>query len=58
MPFERKYKDPYDLVPRAKIAWAMNSLPRIPKGAEGLFRRVEVIMFPEIAEEDRDPTLK
>jgi P4 family phage/plasmid primase-like protien len=55
---ERKYRDPYDLTPRAKIAWAMNELPRIPKGAEGLFRRVEVIRFPEIAEEDRDPSLK
>jgi putative DNA primase/helicase len=30
----------------------------MPKGAEGLFRRVEVIRFPEIAEEDRDPKLK
>jgi P4 family phage/plasmid primase-like protien len=55
---ERKYRDPYDLTPRAKIAWAMNDLPRIPKGAEGLFRRVEIIQFPSIAEEDRDPTLK
>jgi putative DNA primase/helicase len=55
---ERKFKDPYDLTPRAKIAWAMNELPRIPSGAEGLFRRVEVIGFPSIAEEERDPTLK
>jgi P4 family phage/plasmid primase-like protien len=55
---ERKYKDPYDLTPRAKIAWAMNELPRVPGGAEGLFRRIEVIRFPEIAKDDRDPTLK
>jgi P4 family phage/plasmid primase-like protien len=55
---ERKYRDPYDLVPRAKIAWAMNELPRIPSGAEGLFRRVEVIKFPEIPEKERDPALK
>jgi P4 family phage/plasmid primase-like protien len=55
---ERKFKDPYDLTPRAKIAWAMNELPRIPAGAEGLFRRVEVIRFPEIPEGDRDPALK
>ena len=55
---ERKFKDPYDLVPRAKIAWAMNELPRIPSGAEGLFRRVQVVEFPAIAEEDRDPTVK
>jgi len=40
------------------IAWAMNELPRIPTGAEALFRRVEVIRFPEIPEKDRDPTLK
>jgi P4 family phage/plasmid primase-like protien len=55
---EQKYRNPYDLTPRAKIAWALNELPRIPAGAEGLFRRVEVIRFPEIAEKDRDPTLK
>jgi P4 family phage/plasmid primase-like protien len=55
---ERKFKDPYDLTPRAKIAWAMNELPRIPAGAEGLFRRVEVIRFPEIPEKEREPTLK
>jgi len=55
---ERKYKDAYDLIPRAKIAWAMNEAPRIPSGAEGLFRRIEVISFPEIAPGDRDPTLK
>jgi putative DNA primase/helicase len=55
---ERKFKDPYDLIPRAKIAWAMNEVPRVPSGAEGLFRRVEVVPFPGIAEKDRDPTLK
>jgi putative DNA primase/helicase len=55
---ERKYQNPYDIVPRAKIVWAMNETPRIPSGAEGLFRRVEVIRLPEINKKDRDPTLK
>ena len=55
---ERKHRDPYDLTPRAKIAWAMNELPRIPSGAEGLFRRVEVIKFHEIPLEGRDPKVK
>jgi putative DNA primase/helicase len=55
---ERKYQNPYDIVPRAKIAWAMNETPRIPSGAEGLFRRVEVIRFPAIAKADRVPALK
>ncbi len=55
---ERKYHDPYDYVPKAKIAWAMNELPRVPAGAEGLFRRIEVVKFPEIAAADRDPDLK
>jgi len=55
---ERKHRDPYDLTPRAKIAWAMNELPRIPSGAEGLFRRVEVVKFPEIPPECRDPKVK
>jgi putative DNA primase/helicase len=55
---ERKHKDPYDIVPRAKIAWAMNELPRISPGAEGLFRRVEVVKFEAVPEEERDPALK
>jgi P4 family phage/plasmid primase-like protien len=55
---ERKYQNPYDIVPRAKIAWAMNETPRIPSGAEGLFRRVEVIKFTGISKSDRDPALK
>jgi putative DNA primase/helicase len=55
---ERKHRDPYDLTARAKIAWAMNELPRIPSGAEGLFRRVEVIKFNEIPLEGRDPKVK
>src|SRR4051812_3244932 len=55
---EKKYHDPYDLIPRAKIAWAMNEMPRVPSEAEGLFRRVLVAPFPGIAEKDRDPTLK
>jgi putative DNA primase/helicase len=55
---ERKHKDPYDIVPRAKICWAMNELPKIPPGAEGLFRRVEVVTFKAVPENERDPTLK
>jgi putative DNA primase/helicase len=55
---ERKYQNPYDIVPRAKIVWAMNETPRIPSGAEGLFRRVEVIKFAGIDKDDRDPKLK
>jgi putative DNA primase/helicase len=55
---ERKHKDPYEYIPSAKIAWAMNEMPRIPNSAEGLFRRVALIKFPEIPEKDRDPDLK
>ena len=55
---ERKYRDPYDIIPRAKIAWAMNDAPRIPSGAEGLFRRIEVVKFATIPKKERDPKLK
>ncbi len=38
---ERKYEHPYQIIPRAKILWAMNDLPRISEVNSGLFRRVE-----------------
>jgi putative DNA primase/helicase len=55
---EQKYRDGYDLIPRAKIAWAMNELPRISDASSGLFRRVQVVEFPAIAPEARDPRVK
>jgi putative DNA primase/helicase len=55
---ERKYRDPYDLIPRAKIAWAMNELPRVADANSGLFRRVKVVKFAQIPEHQRDPAVK
>lgn len=42
---ERKYAHPYEIHPRAKLAWAMNELPRIGEATSGIFRRVKVIKF-------------
>lgn len=55
---ERKYQDAYTIIPRAKIAWAMNELPRVPGSDNGLFRRVKVLQFPARSAADRDPDLK
>jgi putative DNA primase/helicase len=55
---ERKFRDPIDVTPRCKLAWAMNELPRVSDPNSGLFRRVKVIEFPAIPEMQRDPTLK
>lgn len=55
---EKKYRDPFVLVPRAKIAWAMNELPRVGSASDGLFRRVNVLHFEGIPEEERDPAVK
>jgi putative DNA primase/helicase len=55
---EKKYRDPFVLVPRAKIAWAMNELPRVGSASDGLFRRVKVLHFEGIPEEERDPAVK
>jgi P4 family phage/plasmid primase-like protien len=55
---EKKYRDPFVLVPRAKIAWAMNELPRVGSASDGLFRRVRVLHFEGIPEEKRDPSVK
>lgn len=55
---EQKYRDGYDLIPRAKLAWAMNELPRVGDANSGIFRRVKVVAFPPIAPEDRHPEIK
>ena len=55
---ERKYRDPFTVIPRAKVCWAMNELPRVADANSGLFRRVKVVSFPGLPEEDRDPELK
>jgi putative DNA primase/helicase len=55
---ERKYRDPFTVIPRAKVCWAMNELPRVADANSGLFRRVKVVGFPELPEDRRDPELK
>lgn len=55
---DRKFRDPIILTPRAKVAWAMNELPRLEAAGDGLFRRVKVVEFPPRAEADRDPQVK
>ena len=55
---ERKFRDPFTLVPRCKIAWAMNELPRLKSTSDGLLRRVKVIELDPIPEEERDPEIK
>jgi putative DNA primase/helicase len=55
---ERKYRDPFTVIPRAKVCWAMNELPRVADANSGLFRRVKVVAFPALAEEERDPKIK
>ncbi len=54
---DRKFRDPVEVVPRAKIAWAMNELPRIGGASDGLFRRVKVITLPPLAAAP-DPEIK
>jgi putative DNA primase/helicase len=55
---ERKYRDPFTVIPRAKVCWAMNELPRVADANSGLFRRVKVVGFPELPENKRDPEIK
>ena len=54
---EQKYIDAYDVIPRAKVLWAMNDLPRIKDPNSGLFRRVKVVPFPKLQAEP-DPEVK
>jgi putative DNA primase/helicase len=55
---ERKYHDPFTVIPRTKVCWAMNELPRVADANSGLFRRVKVVTFPALAENERDPKIK
>ena len=55
---EQKYRDGYDLIPRAKLAWAMNELPRVGDANSGIFRRVKVVSFPIIHPDERRPEIK
>lgn len=54
----RKYKDPYEVVPHVKILWAMNEFPAISKSASGLSRRIKVIEFAELPESERNLAIK
>jgi len=55
---EQKYRDGYDLIPRAKIAWGMNELPRVGDANSGIFRRVKVVSFPAIHPDERRSEVK
>jgi putative DNA primase/helicase len=55
---ERKYRDPFTVMPRAKVCWAMNELPRVADANSGLFRRVKVVTFLKLAEGQQDPEIK
>jgi putative DNA primase/helicase len=55
---EKKYKDPIEITPRTKLLWAMNELPKIKNPSDGLFRRIKIIRFPPLPEDQRDPKLK
>lgn len=55
---EQKFKDAITVIPRAKIVWAMNNLPRVNDANNGIMRRVKVIKFPRLDESQQDPDLK
>jgi len=58
IPVERKYRDPVTVIPRAKILWAMNKLPRIADAGDGIFRRARIVQFTPLPEASRDPGVK
>jgi putative DNA primase/helicase len=55
---ERKYHDPIDITPRAKIMWAMNELPAVYEADNGLFRRIAPVRLEAIPRERRDPNIR
>lgn len=55
---ERKYHDAVPVIPRAKILWAMNKLPRVGDAGDGIFRRVHIVHFDPLPQASKDTTLK
>jgi P4 family phage/plasmid primase-like protien len=54
----RKNKPIVDVRPTAKLAWAMNSLPKIREEGNGIFRRLMIVKFPALAPQEKDPAVK
>ena len=54
---DRKFRDAVTVIPRAKVLWAMNDLPRISDSADGILRRVQVVEFPPSLAV-KDPAIK
>ena len=54
---EKKYQHPERVRPVAKILWAMNELPQIRNPNAGIFRRAQIVPFPEV-ERRRNPLVK
>lgn len=52
MSAERKHKDAYAAVPKAKYVFALNQLPRINDYSHGFFRRPIVVDFPKMFPKD------
>jgi putative DNA primase/helicase len=55
---DRKFRDPLEIKPDGKIAWAMNEYPRVKDPGSGLFRRIKVLLIPQMDEAKRDPRIK
>ena len=56
--FERKYREPVSATPTAKVMIATNALPRFTDKTQGLWRRVLLVPFDRIVdEEDQDRDL-
>lgn len=55
---EQKFMRAIEIIPRAKICWAMNDLPAITSANDGIFRRVHITQFDERPEASIDKGLK
>lgn len=44
MTVEKKHKDPFEIIPSARLTFATNSLPRLNDSSEGIWRRM--LLFP------------
>ena len=59
MTVDRKFQDPYEMIPMATIFWATNHMPHPSDYSDAVFRRAGILIFNRtFAPSERDPLLQ
>ncbi len=55
---EAKYANAFEILPTAKVLWAMTKKPALSDPDDGLFRRVQLITMPPLPSDQADPNIR